>query len=330
PNGYASATQNPTRAEASAAMAGTYTVTATLDGCTSIAGSTIVVVNNTFSWTGVTSTDWNTPSNWSCNTLPTLNTNVSIPGNLASNNYPVINAGTNALSKNLNIETGASVIVNDNWLRLAGNLLNSGILNAETGSVSFEGLATQTIPAGSFKNNRIQNLRIDNASGVTSEAIIEVTGILKVEKGNFNTGNAFTLISSAEKTALIDGAGIGDVLGRIVMQRYLDPAFGYKYFSSPFSGTVAGDFTDITLAASFPDFYRYNEDRNLTQNDLREDATGWEAITNISAPIKVLEGYALNFGGSATPKTVSLNGVVNNGSYTRLIENNNREFTRGF
>src|SRR5690606_17608689 len=79
-----------------------------------------------------------------------------------------------------------------------------------------------------------------------------------------------------------------------------------------------------------PDFYRYNEDRNLTQNDLREDATGWEAITNISAPINVLEGYALNFGGSAAPKTVSLNGVVNNGSYTRLIENNNREFTRGF
>src|SRR5699024_6593592 len=45
PNGFASSDQNPTIANATLAMAGTYSVTITVDGCTSLAGSTDVVVN---------------------------------------------------------------------------------------------------------------------------------------------------------------------------------------------------------------------------------------------------------------------------------------------
>src|SRR5690606_23917165 len=142
--------------------------------------------------------------------------------------------------------------------------------------------------------------------------------------------NAFTLISSAEKTALIDGSGMGEVLGTVTMQRYLDVAYGYKYFSTPFIATKAGDFSDINLTAHFPHSYSYNEDRSLGTGAERTDATGWEAITSSTTPVNILEGYALNFGISTTPKTVSLDGVVNNGAYTRTIENNNREFTRGF
>src|SRR5207244_1529453 len=45
PNGFTSALQNPTRASATAADAGTYSVTITVNGCTSAAGTTNVVVN---------------------------------------------------------------------------------------------------------------------------------------------------------------------------------------------------------------------------------------------------------------------------------------------
>jgi hypothetical protein len=45
PNGFTSSLQSPTRANAAAADAGTYSVTVTVNGCTSAAGSTIVVVN---------------------------------------------------------------------------------------------------------------------------------------------------------------------------------------------------------------------------------------------------------------------------------------------
>jgi VCBS repeat-containing protein len=47
PNGFTSALQNPTRANATVADGGTYSVTITVNGCTSAAGTTNVVVNPT-------------------------------------------------------------------------------------------------------------------------------------------------------------------------------------------------------------------------------------------------------------------------------------------
>jgi PKD repeat protein len=56
PSTFTSATQNPSRPSATAAMAGTYSVTATVNGCSSAAATTTVVVNTapvaTFSYTG--------------------------------------------------------------------------------------------------------------------------------------------------------------------------------------------------------------------------------------------------------------------------------------
>src|SRR5207248_8399289 len=46
PNAFTSSLQNPTRANATAADAGTYSVTVTVNGCTSPAGTTNVVVNS--------------------------------------------------------------------------------------------------------------------------------------------------------------------------------------------------------------------------------------------------------------------------------------------
>ena len=45
PSAFSSALQNPTRPAATVAMAGTYSVTVTVGGCTSLAGTTTVVVN---------------------------------------------------------------------------------------------------------------------------------------------------------------------------------------------------------------------------------------------------------------------------------------------
>src|SRR5205085_12197807 len=47
PNGFTSAAQNPTRANATTADGGTYSVTITVNGCTSAAGTSNVVVNAT-------------------------------------------------------------------------------------------------------------------------------------------------------------------------------------------------------------------------------------------------------------------------------------------
>jgi len=286
-------------------------------------------------WTGAEDNNWNNLNNWSCNTLPTLETNVLIPEILNSGNYPEITTGNNAFAKNLTIENDASVFVQENWLRIAGNLTNNGILNTETGSVSYESTSPQIIPTAAFENNRIENLRIDNSSGVTSEAIIEVTGNLDVENGNFDTGNELTLISNEIQTALIDGSGNGEVVGLVSMQRYLDKAFGYKYFSSPFQNSIVEDFSPYMNfedpVTTFPHFYRYDENRNIAINNIVRDATGWTVYTNPGNNLNIAEGYALNFGTSTEAQTIELIGEVNNGLIpARQLENNHREYTRGF
>ncbi|MCB7480120.1 T9SS type A sorting domain-containing protein [Christiangramia sediminis] len=286
-------------------------------------------------WTGNDDTNWNNNANWSCNYIPTFETSVTIPDSLTSNNYPVISSGTNAFSKDLVIEDYASIKVDGNWLRIAGSLTNAGVLNTETGSVSFEGTSAQIIPNSAFENNRIQNLQINNISGVISETTIEITGTLKVQAGNFDTGNDLTLISDENQTALIDGSGNGEVIGLVNMQRYLDKAFGYKYFSSPFQNSVVGDFAPYMdfqdPVTAFPHFYRYDENRNVSINDIVRDATGWEPYIETENSLNTAEGYALNFGASSGSQTIELIGEVNNGNIpARQLENNHLEYTKGF
>lgn len=333
PFGFTSSDQNPVINNASNTMSGGYTVNVTNNstGCISNSVTQTVLVKGVNLWNGSIGNNWNDADNWDCTRIPDLDENVRIP-DFGVSNFPVINPGTNALTKDLSIETGASVIVNDNWLRIAGDITNSGVLNTDSGSVSFEGGNAQTIPTSAFENNRIRDLRINNAAGVTSESIIEITGTLKVETGNFNTGNALTLISNATQTALIDGSGNGQVFGLVKMQRYLDKAFGYKYFSSPFQNSVIDDFAPFMDFAdpttSFPHFYSYNENRSININDTLRDATGWEVH---AGNLNIAEGYALNFGTSTAAQTIELIGEVNNGVIPiRSLENNHREYTRGF
>ena len=186
----------------------------------------------------------------------------------------------------------------------------------------------QLIPSGIFVNDRVQDLTIDNPAGVTSEGVMEITGILKAANGNLDTGDQLTLISDSLQTALIDGSGNGEILGTVTMQRYMDTAFGYKYFSTPFSNSTVGDFSSwIDLAASFPNFYEYNENREDASGN---DATGWEPYTNSSNSVNVAEGYALNFGNTFAPATVEVTGEVNNGNISINLQNHNGLYTKGF
>ncbi|MDT0690128.1 hypothetical protein RM549_10055 [Salegentibacter sp. F188] len=313
----------------------TYSVTGVTDtnGCFNDEDVSVTVnVNTTNTWTGDTSSDWNTTSNWSCSSLPTLTTDVLIPSGLT--NYPVLSSGSDGLAKNVTIGANASVVVTTNQLQIAGTLTNSGTLNVESGNIAFVGSTAQVIPSGAFANNRIQNLTINNTAGVTSTATIELTGILKAENGNFETGGNITLISDAVQTALIDGSGSGEVTGLVDMQRFMDVAFGYKYFSSPVQPATVGDFSPyVDLTATFPNFYRYDENREITTpiaDTLSTHASGWEAYTTSTSALNTMEGYAVNFGSTTDPVTVELTGEVNNGTFSKSLANNNKQYTKGF
>ncbi|MFD1095894.1 T9SS type A sorting domain-containing protein [Salegentibacter chungangensis] len=298
----------------------------TSGSCIDLSNSVEINITNDNVWIGTNGTNWNDPSNWNCNAVPISVTNVIIPSGLV--NYPVLNAGNPGIANNINIESGAKLSVTDNTLELKGYISNSGSFDTRQGTIAFSGTTSQTIPAGSFLNNKIENLISNNPAGIDLQGELGISGYLLPQTGIFNTNGNLTLLSDANQTALIEASETGSVNGEVTMQRYLDSAFGYKYFSSPFTSLNVSDFGSyIDLSNTFPQVYRYEENREKDINGTGKDASGWLPHTG---GLNIGEGYAFNFGASSSPVTVELTGTVNDGSYSIDLSNHDGIYTKGF
>jgi len=222
---------------------------------------------------------------------------------------------------NLTIAAGA-LNINSQTLKIGGDISNSGIFLVNNGTVELNGSSAQTIPVSAFTSNLIKNLTINNNAGVTLQGTLKLTEILLATSGQFNTGGNLTLVSSLAKTALIDGTGLGSVLGNVTMQRYLAAGFGYKYFSSPFQNATVSNFSaTVDLNAVFPNFYNYIEN---------QASSGFASYTNPSNLLYPLQGYAADFGAATLTKTVNISGIVNNGTVSSALFNYNQPYTKGF
>jgi hypothetical protein len=99
--------------------------------------------NNTITWNGNTSTDWDQESNWNSGTLPTASTNVIFPPGTANLCHVNMTVSSPALCNNLTIETGAVLTIDPGKaLTVNGTLTNSAgnsglvILSNENGTGS--------------------------------------------------------------------------------------------------------------------------------------------------------------------------------------------------
>ncbi|KAF2339570.1 beta strand repeat-containing protein, partial [Flavobacterium ginsenosidimutans] len=130
-------------------------------------------------WTGATSTDWNTASNWCGNTIPTATTDVVIPS--GTTYQPTIAASTTALTRNLTINSGATLTMANSTsalLNVSGNFTNNGTFTPGTaGTVTFNG-TNQSTNVTSF-----YNLAISGSGTLTFTAATNVAGLWSVSKG---------------------------------------------------------------------------------------------------------------------------------------------------
>jgi hypothetical protein len=225
-----------------------------------------------------------------------------------------------APAQGLIIPSGAYMIANNGNIVVTANWVNNGSFTHNGGTLIFAG-AVQTL--GGTSATQFNNLTIaagSNTSIISSGQMVQ--GVV-LSNDTLNANGNLTLLSTAVQTALISGSGSGEVTGKLTMQRYLSSGFGYKYFSSPFIGDTVNDFSsEINLATSFPDVYSFNESLS---------SAGWVNYTNPSGLLSPLAGYAVNFGSSAAPLTVSLTGVVNNHTISSpTIYNHNQTYTLGF
>jgi hypothetical protein len=212
------------------------------------------------------------------------------------------------------------MIANNGNIVVTANWTNNGSFTHNGGTLIFAG-ATQTL--GGTSATQFNNLTIEPGSKTTVISPGQMVRGVVQSNDTLNANGDLTLLSTAAQTALVDGSGSGEVTGILTMQRYLPTGFGYKYFSSPFIGDTVNDFSsEINLATSFPDVYSFNE--SLT-------SAGWVNYTNPSGLLAPLAGYAVNFGTSMAPLTVSLRGVVSNHTIsTGAIYNHNMPYTQGF
>jgi uncharacterized protein YjdB len=312
--------QNPT---ATPTVTSTYSLTVSygsaFPGCSpSNVYTTTVTIRAAGYWLGGTSNSWGNGANW-CGGVPLTTTAVLIPA--GATYFPIITSGTWPTSS-ITIQTGASITMNDGTLQIATTISNSGTFTATSGSIELNGSSAQTIPASTFVSNTIKNLNINNSAGATLGGTLNISGVMKATTGNLATGGFLNLLSTAVKTALIDGSGTGEVTGNVTMQRYIDTSYGYRYISSPFTAaTVGGLAGAVSLTSSFPSFYSYTE--NVAY-------TGWTIDTVSSSTLAPMLGYSANFGTSFTAQTYSLTGVVSNHSISATLYNHNQAYTLGY
>ncbi len=239
---------------------------------------------------------------------------------LQNNSGTIINNGTAAL-QNVTVQSG-STFTNNALLKIAGAMGGTGTVASTTATVEINGGSAQTIPANFFYNNTVAHLRTNNNAGIVLNGSLNIKSTLLAIGGTFNANGYLTLMSDSAGTALIDGSGNGDVTGNVTMQRYLRSGFGYRYISAPFQAAkVAQLADDISLTDSFATLYKYDE--NVAH-------AGWVKYIDTSGILYPWAGYAGNFGAVSSPKTINITGVVNNGTISTTLYNNNKTYTLGF
>jgi hypothetical protein len=217
------------------------------------------------------------------------------------------------------IKSGSNIIKSSGNVILSLNLVNDGTFTDTGGTLTFNGI-TQSL--GGSSTTIFNNITVSAGSTTTIlTAGQKLSGRLLAD-GTLNADGNLTLISTATGTALINGAGTGQVYGNVTMERYLSSGFGYKYFSSPFQIATVNEFgDDMNLAASFTSFYRYDEART---------SSGWVNYKTTANLLSPMAGYAVNFGNTDAPITVDVTGIVNNGTNSLTLYNHNNIWTKGF
>ncbi len=118
--------------------------------------SIIIYIQTPGLWTGETSRDWHTPTNWDDEKVPSLENPVTIPNSI---NSPVI--GSAASCKNLTIQNGGVLSVsNGRVLEISGHfILNEGAHLNNGGTLRFSGAQGKLFDYRSSKNS-LGNLNV--------------------------------------------------------------------------------------------------------------------------------------------------------------------------
>lgn len=209
---------------------------------------------DSYLWGGLSDNDWSTGSNWykwdgmmwsAQNQAPNAITSKIFTveeGTCISSLSPIISGsqtlGSINISDNSEIDLGSASLIID------GDILNNGILNAGTSSLSFVNSSSdQTISGNGLTT--FNNLTVSKSAGnLILNSPVTVKGTLDLQSNILNGSNVLSLGTSSTITGFLSNNG-GVVLGKF--QRYFannNDSYIFPVGTSQYSRDVAIDFTD--------------------------------------------------------------------------------------
>ena len=151
--------------------------------CLALVGSFFLPLSAQVTWTGAADSDWDNPTNWDGNAVPTDADDVVIPTAATS---PIILVGATAVAKSISLETGAALTVEGNAsLTIAGGESRSG------NGITVALLATLTnqgyIDVDSTAGTGISNMGQVTNEGQLALGLVDTIGGYALENlGNFD------------------------------------------------------------------------------------------------------------------------------------------------
>ena len=120
--------------------------------------------NTETSWTGTTSSDWATTTNWSTGAVPTSSDIVFINGTFT--NEPSIVTSTDAAANSLFVATGNTLTIDKtSSLTVAGDFTNTGSVTLNSTADDFSSLIVEGTASGDILYNRFVNVYDDTLGG---------------------------------------------------------------------------------------------------------------------------------------------------------------------
>ncbi|TDE01586.1 ice-binding family protein [Flavobacterium hiemivividum] len=174
-------------------------------GAVSIYG-TLAANTSINKWKGSVSTNWNNANNWTQNFVPAVDASI-VFDDVPLNN--LVLDQNRSVTNILNTQSTYKVVCNGKILTIKGNTLftNGAQIDASaTGSVmEFAGSITQSITSGSFFNDQVFNLTVNNANNVAVNGNLRILNILNVSSGRLDgISNLPTIIYGGSSAQTIE------------------------------------------------------------------------------------------------------------------------------
>jgi hypothetical protein len=263
------------------------TLTAAGNGaCSAVTSTKTFTINNAcaITWTGGTSTDWNTASNWSIGAVPANTNTVTIP---SGTTFSPLVSGTTASVASITINTSATLSINATGeLDVYGNITNNGTLATVPGAVvAFKGNTAQSITGVAVLHKVI----IDNSAGVNIQSALGVNGTLMLTRGVLTSNSNLTINFDNGGNIGYSPSDLGSISGTVTGKRDFVVAKTH-YIGAPFSGVTTAQVAATTPLYVSP-YWKMFTRTFATQS--------WAAVTSMATSMPLGTGFSLSLPAAA-------------------------------